>query len=128
MACILLVEPNTLLARAYGEALLRVGHTVQMVTSAQSAISAADTTCPDLIILELQLVGHNGLEFLYEFRSYPDWQHVPLILLTHVPPEEFHDSWELLRSEFKVNDYLYKPATTLRKLTQSVATVTEAWQ
>lgn len=120
MARILLIEPDRTLAKTYYAALQTAGHTVVVCSSAQAGIMAADKSKPDLVILELQLVGHSGIEFLYEFRSYADWQNIPLIVHTHVPPSEFAGARNLLMRELGVSSYLYKPQTTLQKLIRSV--------
>jgi DNA-binding response OmpR family regulator len=117
---ILLVEPDRLLAATYQQALLGAGHSVITCASAQAAIMAADQSQPDLIILELQLVEHSGIEFLYEFRSYVDWQSIPVILQTQVPPAEFNGNHWLLTSELGVVSYLYKPQTSLHQLLRAV--------
>lgn len=96
------------------------GHVVDACTSAQAAIIAADERKPDIVVMEMQLVAHSGVEFLYEFRSYADWQPTPLIILTHVPASEFTGSRDLLRQELGVRTYLYKPQTSLKKLISSV--------
>ncbi len=121
---ILLIEPDTLLARTYTAALAAAEHTVEHATTAQAGIFAADRRTPDLIILELQLVSHSGIEFLYELRSYPEWQALPVIVLSQVPPAEFIDSWDLLQHSLGVQTYLYKPRTTLTKLLTTVAKAT----
>jgi DNA-binding response OmpR family regulator len=120
MADILLIEPDRILARTYILALELNGHVVNTCTSAQSAIRYADRARPNIVILELQMVGHSGIEFLYEFRSYTDWQQIPVIALTCVPASEFASSWRLLRDELGVRTYHYKPQTSLRKLVRSV--------
>jgi len=117
---ILLVEPDVLLARTYARALEQAGHAVNVAGTAQTAIHAADDTTPDLVVLEMQLVSHSGIEFLYEFRSYDDWRKVPVLALSQVPPGEFMGTWELLQSELGVQKYLYKPRTTLAKLLKTV--------
>jgi len=114
---ILLIEPDRVLAEIYKRALEADGHTsVTTVNSAQTAITAADQHRPDLVILELQLIEHSGVEFLYEFRSYPEWQGVPVLVQTMVPFNEFRDNWHLLQDELGVGAYLYKPHTSLRQL------------
>ncbi|MDB5169512.1 MAG: two-component system, OmpR family, response regulator [Candidatus Saccharibacteria bacterium] len=117
---ILLIEPDRLLAGTYRQALEGQGHKVIMCASAQSAIFAADTVTPDLIILELQLIDHSGIEFLYEFRSYPEWQNIPVVVQSTVPAREFDNSWDLLKNELGVAGYHYKPLTTLQTLLNSV--------
>lgn len=120
MAQILLIEPDRLLAESYVQALQSAGHQVNAASGAQAAIMTADTATPDLVVLELQLVEHSGIEFLYEFRSYPDWQNIPVLVQTHVPRAEFTDNWQLLEQELGVRDYLYKPRTSLRDLVSAV--------
>lgn len=117
---ILLVEPDMFLAKTYFRALTQAGHKVVCCANAQQAIFAADKQAPDLVLLELQLVSHSGIEFLYEFHSYAEWQNIPAIVLSHVPPAEFIESWELLQTELGVTEYLYKPHTTLVKLLRTV--------
>ncbi len=120
MANILLIEPDRLLADTYRQSLETAKHQVLMCSSAQSAIFAADAIKPDVVVLELQLIDHSGIEFLYEFRSYPEWQTIPVIVLTQVPPLEFNGSRQLLVEELGVQHYLYKPGTTLAELLTTV--------
>ena len=120
MAQILLIEPDRQLARIYFDALTHAGHKVQICATAQAGIFCADDIQPDIVLLELQLVAHSGIEFLYEFRSYPDWQHVPVVVMTNVPAGEFSGSWKLLRDQLAVSQYLYKPVTSLRHLLRTV--------
>lgn len=117
---ILLIEPDRLLAETYRRTLKSQGHSVMICASAQTAIYGADEHRPDLVILELQLIGHSGIEFLYEFRSYPDWQAVPVLIFSAVPAGEFTGSWQLLKRELGVRAYLYKPLTSLASLLRSV--------
>lgn len=128
MAKVLLIEPDRVLADTYRRALQTAGHHVYICASAQAGVLAADQVNPDLVVLELQLVAHNGAEFLYEFRSYPDWQQVPVIVHTHVPPAHFGGSLPAIRQQLGICEYLYKPTTTLRQLLGAVqdATVTSA--
>lgn len=119
MAHILLLEPDPTLADVYAEALRLRHHTVAIATTAQQAIFEADTVKPDLVILELQLAAHSGIEFLYEFRSYVDWQAVPAIIVSHVPEVEFKLSQGLLK-RLGVVAYHYKPRTNLQVLLHAV--------
>jgi DNA-binding response OmpR family regulator len=120
MAHVLLIEPDRLLAESYLQALQAAGHEVVACAGAQTAIQAADQTRPDVVILELQLVEHSGVEFLYEFRSYPDWQTIPVVVQSYIPSVEFADNQQSLRGQLGVTAYLYKPRTTLRQLVAAV--------
>lgn len=121
---IVLLEPDRILADTYRQALTQAGHHAVMTATAQAAIFTADELKPDLVIMELQLIGHSGIEFLYEFRSYDDWTDVPVIILTNVPAGEFAGSWELLRDQLGVVSYHYKPLTSLRTLLTTVNALT----
>lgn len=114
MARILLVEPDRLLAKAYIQVLKAAGHQVTACLTGQAGIQAADQQTPDLVVLELQLKGHNGVEFLYELRSYPEWQSIPVVVQTLVPPAAL-DQIETLPL-LGIDRYLYKPSTKLEDL------------
>jgi DNA-binding response OmpR family regulator len=119
MARILLIEPNSLLAGQYQAVLHHGGHEVSWCANGQDGIEQADGINPDLLILELLLPGHSGVEFLYEFRSYADWQDLPAIVLSSVPrPELKLDAKSM--TDLGVVTYLYKPETPLAKLLRSV--------
>ncbi len=124
MSRILLLEPDRLLAKTYLKALQTAGHVVHVSHTAQSAISSADKIKPGIVIMELQLVSHSGIEFLYEFRSYTDWQNIPVVILTNVPANEFASCRQLLMNDLNVLVYLYKPQTSLQKLLQSINELT----
>lgn len=119
MARVLLLESDKLLAKVYLQSLQEAGHEVVAHHDAQVALTILDEQPIDLVVLELALAGHNGVELLYEMRSYPDWDHIPVVLHTMVPPS--HPG--LGRSRWKelgITAYLYKPQTSLKQLVQKV--------
>jgi len=119
MANLLLLEPDAILGRTYQAVLTQNGHHVSWFRNASSAISNIDQVQPHLIITELQLPMHNGVEFLYELRSYQDLAHIPVILITSVPPmlKAFSSN---LWQQLGVAAYHYKPLTKLSNLSRSV--------
>jgi CheY-like chemotaxis protein len=117
---VLLLEPNTLLAKTYTAALQHAGHSVAHATGAQAAVNAADKRQPDVVVLELQLPAHSGLEFLHEFRSYPEWQAVPVVVHSMVSPAQTAAVEEGLRRDLGVHAVLYKPRTSLQQLLRAV--------
>lgn len=119
MAQVLLIEPDHLLGEIYQAALRHGGHRVAWCIAAQAAIATADKQKPDVIIMELQLPTHNGVEFLYELRSYSDLQPIPVIVLSHVPPVLRAIS-PVLWEQLGIVAYHYKPLTKLADLTRSV--------
>jgi DNA-binding response OmpR family regulator len=111
-----MIEPDVVLARTFREVLEQAGHQVVVCREAQEAVFSVDDAKPAVILLELQLVGHSGIEFLYELRSYADWRDIPVVIISNVPPYEFKANAELLRNSLGVSDYRYKPQTSLADL------------
>jgi len=120
MANVLLIEPDAVLARTYMQALQHAGHTVACAHDAQGAISASDETQPDIVVLELQMATHNGIEFLHEFRSYPEWQQIPVLVNTNIPPTTMIAAKAVLARDLGVVQCLYKPRTSLEQLLRVV--------
>lgn len=120
MAKVLIVEPDRKLGQIYANVLHSRQHTAALALTGQEAVLAADASKPDVVLLELQLTAHSGIEFLYEFRSYTDWLEVPVIILSNVPPAEFKGSRKLLGSRLGVVAYLYKPQTSLQTMLHAV--------
>jgi DNA-binding response OmpR family regulator len=119
MAKLLLVEPDKQLADIYRLALEASGHNVNVSHNAASAINSLDDDCPEMLIIELELPAHNGVELLYELRSYVDWRHIPAIILTNQPFSDnarMQSVWQRLG----VSGHYYKPTVTLNKLCQLV--------
>ena len=115
MAQILLVEPDTVLAKTYAAALQKSGHHVLRAQDAQSAINATDAVPTDCIVLELRLPAHNGVEFLYELRSHADWQTIPVIILSQLTLDGVGLD-ETKMQELGVKAFCYKPQTSLTML------------
>ena len=116
---ILLLEPNRLLAQQYCSYLTAKGYEVMWREDAQAGIVAADEQNPDIVIVELLLAGHSGVEFLYEFRSYTDWVKVPAIVLSSVAKDAVGVPMNTF-VELGVNAYLYKPSTSLAQLNRAI--------
>jgi DNA-binding response OmpR family regulator len=122
MAHILLIEPTQILADVCQKALMAAGHTVVWRQTAEQGVAALDEHKIDIIVLEIQIPIHNGIEFLYEMRSYSDWADIPVVLYTDIRQSAEFDS---ALSQLKVGKWLYKPQTSLTTLTQAVAAATK---
>lgn len=123
MASVLIIEPDRVLAAAYCQGLEQTGHSPVVCATAQAAIEQADAQRPDAIVLELQLVAHSGIEFLYEFRSYSDWQSIPVIVLSQVPARQLQTQTAQLYEQLGVQAYLYKPVTSITQLVETLESV-----
>lgn len=118
MASILLIENDKILAQNTEQILKSHGHAVDWQVNGQEAVISADLNRPNLVIIDLQLSLHSGIEFLYEFRSYVDWQNIPVIVVSDIPPEDLGlaAGWEHL----DVKTYFHKPTYSLSELAQQV--------
>lgn len=120
MAQILLLEADRLLADNVKNYLMKASHEVQWCAEPQAAVHAADTQTPDLVILDLLLASHSGAEFLYEFRSYPDWVNIPVIIFSSLSEQDIHESTPAL-SQLNIAAYCHKPHTSLAELSRAIS-------
>ncbi len=117
---VLLIEPDRVLAKCISEELKKRDLLTTIVTSADRAVETADNISPDAVISELSLPGHSGTEFIYEFRTYKDWQNIPLIIYSSIKPSKKvlkSKDWTLLQ----IDKILYKPEVSLSQLSEAVA-------
>lgn len=119
MAQLLLIEPDLILGKTYGEALIRAGHEVVWCITAHQGILAADDTKPDIVILEPQLAEHGGMEFLFEFRSYPEWDGIPVLIFSRLPVEELALNHKAM-DDLGIRGYWQKSRLTLASFVRAV--------
>jgi CheY-like chemotaxis protein len=120
VANILLIETDHLLAKNLTNFLKKLGHQVSWQVEPQGAMDQADITQPDVIVLDLLMANHrSGVEFLYEFRSYPEWQSLPVVIFSHVAAEDLKDCLDSMQ-QLNVAAYRYKPTTSLSDLAQTI--------
>lgn len=116
----LLIEHNRTLGLLYKKAIERDCSTnVVWFGDPQDAIAYCDKNRPDIIICDLFLNTHSGMEFLYEFRSYSDWQNVRIILITHHLESKKIISKKILK-ELGVEQFIFMPEKALRDLVVAV--------
>lgn len=122
MARVLLIETDHILAsnmRTFFEA---HGHILDWQVDPQRAVFSADDNRPDAVVLDLMLAGRSGVEFLYEFRSYPDWQDLPIVVFSNVSERELGQCINTF-PQLDIAAYHYKPHTTLKQLLQTLEQV-----
>lgn len=119
MKHICVVEPDIQLARAYKTVLLSDRATVQTFTTPAQAITAFETTMPDVVVLELAIPAHNGLELLYEMHSYSDTRHIAVVVYSIVKFEDI--PWGFVSPEdLGITRYLNKTTDSLLDLKEAV--------
>ena len=115
MAQILLIEPDKILAGNIRDYFAKANHKVITHNDLQKAVQSADGNLPAVVIMELQLAGRSGIEFLYEFRSYPDWQSVPVVIYTSYKTEDLLAYGGVFK-DLNTSKVLYKPEAGLGAL------------
>lgn len=117
---ILLLESDRVVANCIKRELEKQKAKVHIIAQAEEAIAVADEHTPDAVIAEISLPGHSATEFFYEFRTYPDWKKVPIIIYSSMQlPERAGNSqdWKLLN----ISETLYKPDISIAELCERVS-------
>lgn len=121
MKKVLLVEDDLWLRELYGSALEKVVDIkLHYADSADAALGVLDNESIDLVVLDMFLGEHNGVEFLHEIASYQDTRKLPVIVLSAVHKHDFGmqpDRWR----HYSVVEYLYKPVTKPQHLIAAVS-------
>jgi len=118
MKNVLLVEDDIWLSDLYVDALNGAANVLR-AQSAEEVLDFIDQHKIDLIVLDMFLPGHNGVELLHELASYEDSVHIPVIVLSAVHQREFtlpKSRWH----HYGVVEYLYKPEIKPRELVERV--------
>ena len=82
----------------------------------------ADTPAPDVIFLDLNLPGKNGIDVLKEIKSDPKLKLIPVVVMTSSRAEE-----DVVRSyELHANCYVNKPLD-LEEFRKVVSSIEQFW-
>ena len=79
---ILIVDDDALNRELLQTVLKRAGYTVLQANSGKSAISLVETEIPDLILLDVRMVGMSGYEVCKYLKGNPQTKAIPVIMLT----------------------------------------------
>jgi two-component system, cell cycle response regulator DivK len=80
--CILVVEDNPANMMLVVAVLQRAGYRSAQATSAEEARRVIATDSPDLILMDIQLPGEDGLSLTRELKTTSTTAHIPIIALT----------------------------------------------
>lgn len=119
MRRILILDQDKLYVRSITSQLIKNGYSVDVAFNAQSAIAKIDKVEPDLILCEVLLTGHNGLEFMHELRSYPEWQGIPLIVLSRIDKLDIQITKKNMM-DYGIIDVWYKPEVSMQSLLEKI--------
>lgn len=79
---VLLIEDEPNIIEAIRFLLTREGWKVDSHTHGADAIEVVQQTKPDLLILDVMLPGKSGMDILHELRALPEYQNLPVLMLT----------------------------------------------
>ena len=80
--CILVVEDNPANMMLVVAVLERAGLRSAEAISAEEARRLIETVHPDVVLMDIQLPGEDGLSLTRELKSNPATAHIPIIALT----------------------------------------------
>jgi CheY-like chemotaxis protein len=79
---VLIVEDNRQNLELVQFLLEEVGHRVRSAGDARAARVELDRELPDLVLMDMQLPGTDGLELVQELRQDPRYRRLPIVALT----------------------------------------------
>ena len=88
MARLLVIEDNAANMKLACLLLGRVGHTVLCAVDAETGLTLARTEQPDLILMDIQLPGMDGLAATALLKQDPATRAIPVIALTAMAMKE----------------------------------------
>ncbi|MBL8336737.1 MAG: sigma-54-dependent Fis family transcriptional regulator [Rhodoferax sp.] len=72
MACLLIIEDEEILAKNIARHFEKLGHTAEVVHDGVLGVAAAERLQPDVVIVDFQLPGMDGLEVIRALRRFDD--------------------------------------------------------
>jgi two-component system, cell cycle response regulator DivK len=102
---ILVIEDNELNLKLVRDVLGYAGYEVVEARTGEQGVELAAECLPDLVLMDLQLPGIDGIEALRQLRASPLTQDVPVVAVTAFAMRE--DRERALRAGF--DGYLEKP-------------------
>ena len=121
MSVILIVEDNEKNMKLVRDVLQVKGYQTLEAATAEDGIALAQAHSPDLVLMDIQLPGMNGIEALGVLRENPATAHIPVIAVTASVMQQDRK----LITEAGFDAYIGKPIN-LKEFLQAVREVIEA--
>jgi CheY-like chemotaxis protein len=102
---VLVVEDNTIAEQIVSHVLQQGGYDVRSVRTGEAAVAEAQQARYDLVLMDLEMPGMDGLETTAAIRSLPGWQEIPILALT----AHFSEESRTLCLERGMSGFLAKP-------------------
>lgn len=82
MKRVLLIDDDPVIGKVYGNKLTAAGYFVRIAADGAEGLAALKSFQPDVVLLDLEMPGVSGVDWLREVRSYPSHQQLPVIVFT----------------------------------------------
>ena len=104
---VLIVDDDKFIADAIARMVTSLGHNPVTVYSARRAIESLNEAIPEIILLDVQMAGVDGLEVCRYIRRDPYTATVPIIVVSA------NDDPQAIEAAYAAgaDDYIVKPAT-----------------
>ncbi|HBC58666.1 MAG TPA: hybrid sensor histidine kinase/response regulator, partial [Gammaproteobacteria bacterium] len=79
---ILIVDDDPIVRSVLTDFLLSKNFLVHVASSGEHALTLIDSIQTDLILLDVNMPGIDGMDTCRLIRSKPDWQLIPIIMIT----------------------------------------------
>lgn len=113
---VLVVEDEDFLVRALKDNLVSEGYSVSVATDGEMVFAELKKKVPSLILLDLLLPKKNGFDVLKEIRQSPEWQLIPVVILSNLGEDS-----EIKRAlELGANDYFVKSQHPIQEVIEKV--------
>jgi two-component system alkaline phosphatase synthesis response regulator PhoP len=113
---VLVVEDEDFLVRALKDNLVSEGHSVSIAMDGEAVFDEMKKKKPNLILLDLLLPKKNGFDVLKEIRQSPEWQLIPVVILSNLGEDS-----EIKRAlELGANDYFVKSQHPIQEVMEKV--------
>ena len=107
MTTVLIVEDEPDIRLLTRIVLEGAGHEVMEVGTGEEALAVLEERAPDLLLLDIRLPGIDGLDVLTRMHDKPEWQSIPVIIMSaHSSPETLARAQDM-----GARTYLLKPFT-----------------
>ena len=121
MAKILVIDDDIHATTLFRTILTAKGYDAFIVNDSSIAVQTADSTKPDLIILDLMMPEPNGFEVCRMLRADPKYSRTPIVIFTAMGDNESKKTAleagadEFLTKPFRVEDLMNKIQTLIDK-------------
>lgn len=113
---VLIVEDEEFLVRALKDNLNSEGSTVSVAMDGEAVFDEVKKRKPALILLDLLLPKKNGFDVLKELKASPEWQLIPVIVLSNLGEDS-----EIKRAlELGASDYFVKSQHPIQEVIEKV--------